>query len=222
MEKTTGIVIKCKDYTETSQLVWIYTRDFGKIKLVAKGSRARTKKFQGKIDLFNVIDVVFYRSIRGDLHTLGECNISETFKAIRTDLNRLALASYMVELLEAVTPLEDPNSEIFCISIQALRWLSEDMDLKFLQSIYEIKVLQHSGSFPNIDARTDISNGIKAIIKMVRVSSCVERLKLSPAQLDELSQLLRIIIDYSLGKRLKSLTFFNSLEQADLEPQLVP
>ncbi len=38
-------------------------------------------------------------------------------------------------------------------------------------------------------------------------------------QIEEISQLLRIIIDYSLGKRLKSLTFLNSLEQAGLELQ---
>ncbi len=173
MEKTTGIVIKCKDYSETSQLIWLYSKDFGKIKFVAKGSRARTKKFQGKLDLFNIVDVVFYRSIKGDLHTLGECNIAETFSGIRSDLNSLALASYMVELLDAVTPLEDPNIDIFSVSSQMLRWISEGKDLKFLQAIYEIKLLQHSGSFPNLDSRTDISNGSKAIIKMLRSSNAI-------------------------------------------------
>jgi DNA repair protein RecO (recombination protein O) len=221
MEKTTGIVIKCKDYSETSQLVWLYTKDFGKIKLVAKGSRTRSKKFQGKIDLFNVIEIVFYKSIKGELHTLGECSVKEAFEPIRNDLNRFALSSYIAELIDAMTPLEDPNDDIFLIALQAMRNVCKGMDIKFVQSLCEIKLLHCTGSFPNIDARTDISNGVKAMIKMIRYSKTADRVKPSPVQLDELGRILRIIIDYSLGKRLKSLTFFNNLEPSSFEQELV-
>lgn len=211
MDKTIGIVIKCKDYSETSQLVWLYTKDFGKIKLVAKGSRGRSKKLSGKIDLFNVIDVIFYRSHRGDLHTLGECSVIEPYSAIRLDLERLACASYVAELLDASTAVEDPNSEIFSLLLDILKGLADGKDPKFLQCIFEIKLMHYSGHWQGLDNRKDISNGVKAIIKRVEDEKAVDKLKISDAQLDELGRLLRIIIDYSVGKRLKSLSFLEAV-----------
>lgn len=166
MEKTIGLVIKCKDYSETSQLVWLYTKDFGKIKLIAKGSRKKSK-----IDLFNLCEIEFYKS-RGELHTLGECYVTETFDRIRRDLHRLAVASYMAELVNVFTGLEDPSSEIYFLIVSAFKNLAEGKDPR---RIFEAKLMQYLGNLPQ--------------------------------------DLDRLIIDYTGGKRLKSLDFLKEVEK---------
>lgn len=145
MEKTTGLVIKCKDYSETSQLVWLYTRDFGKIKVIAKGSRKKSK-----IDLFNLCEFEFYRS-RGELHTLGEYYVSETFDNIRRDLHRLAVASYMAELINVFTGLEDPSSEIYSLLVSVFKQLADGKDSRLIRRSFETKLTQCLGYSCGID-----------------------------------------------------------------------
>ncbi len=166
MEKTVGIVIKAKDYSETSQLVWLYTRDFGKIKVIAKGSRKKLR-----IDLFNICEFVFYKS-RGELHTLGEYYIQETFDKIRQDLHRVAVASYIAELVNVFTGLEDPSPEIYSLVVSAFKNLAEGKDPRH---VFETRLMQYLGNLPE--------------------------------------DLNRLIIDYTGGKRLKSLDFLKEVEK---------
>lgn len=208
MEKTIGIVIKCKDYRETSQLVWLYTRDFGKVKVIAKASRANVKRFKGKIDLFNHCEIVFYKNPRNELHLLNECDILEPFSRIRLDLHKFAVASYIVELTEACTGLEDPNKEIYDLLSNVLKWLEDGKEPDFIRCVFELKLLKYSGSLPKID---NVTKGVKAIIHRILEYRAIDKLRILAAQLEELKGVLRLIIDYSVGKRLKSLGFLEEI-----------
>lgn len=204
MEKTIGFVIKCKDYRETSQLVWLYSKDFGKIKVIAKGSRNQIKKFKTKLDLFSLCDIVFHRSLRSELHSLNECEIVEPFSEIRQDLDRLATASYIAELLTVSTGLEDPCNELFFLTMDVFKWLANGKDPGFLLCVFEIKFMQYQGDFPNIN---NVTSGVKAIIRSILQSKAIDKLRITALQLEELRKVLRIAIDFSVGKRLKSLEF---------------
>lgn len=206
MEKTKGIVIKCKDYSETSQLVWLFTRDFGKIKIIAKGSRTSIKKFKGKLDLFNLCEIVFYKSARSELHTVSECEVIEPFSKIRQDLHRLAVASYISELLEVSAALEDPSKEIYSLAEDVFKWLNEGKNPNFIRFYFEIKLSHFSGNLPKLD---NITKGVAKILE----SKSVDKLRASPKQLEELRDLSRLVIDYSVDKRLKSLEFLEEVER---------
>lgn len=206
MEKTVGIVIRCKDYSESSQLVWLYTKDFGKIKVIAKGSRASIKKFKGKLDLFNLCDVVFYRSPRRELHTLSECDVLEPFSKIRLDLNRLAAASYFAELVDTSVGLEDPSREVYSLVIDIFRWLADGKDPVFLRCIFEIRLMHYLGILPRIE---NVSKGVMRIL----ASKAIDKLKISRVQLDELKNVARLSVDYLVPKRLKSMDFLEEIER---------
>lgn len=211
IKKTEGIVIRCKDLTETSQLVWFYTKDFGKLKVVAKGSRARTKKFKSKLDLFSQNEIVFYINPKGELHTLTESEIIEPFTEIRTDIAKMAVASYIVELLDNSVAIEDPGKEIYSLVMSTFKWLKRTEEIDFLKLVFEIKLLQYSGTLPEPEG---ISKGASAIVrKVVQTGNfdSLRKLKVSRSQLRELKKVIGLIIDYSVGKRLKSLDFLEEV-----------
>lgn len=211
MDKTVAVVIKCKDYSESSQLIWLYTRDFGKIKVIAKGSRRGSKKFQTKLDLFDHIDIIVYKHQRRELHKLTECTVIESFSQIRTDLGKLATAIYMAELLDSSTGLEIPDGRIYDLVLDFLNQLGEGRDPVFLQCFFEIKLLQFLGYQPRIDKSDTLSQGTRAIIGRVLESKPVDKLKISPVQLTELQEKMRLIVDSTLEKRLKSLAFLEDV-----------
>lgn len=217
IEKTEGIVIKCKDLTETSQLVWFYTVDFGKLKAVAKGSRARTKKFKSKFDLFNQNEILFYHNPKRELHTLSESDIIEPFTEIRSDISKMAVASYMVELLDNLVGLEDPNREIYSLLLGVFKWMQEKNEIDFIKLVFEVKLLQYSGVLPEPEG---INKGVRAIFdKVVRTNGIgsLKKLKISKSQMHELQTAIRLIVDYTVGKRLKSLDFLEEVSCAEKE-----
>lgn len=235
IQKTEGIIIKCKDFTDTSQLVTFFTKDFGKLKVVAKGSRAKSKKFKGKMDLFIESEIIFYRKTRTELHTLSECSIIDTHSQIRSDFDHVATASYVSELLEVSVGVEDPIKGLYELVKDVFGWLQEEKDLQWVRNVFEIKLLQLLGHLPQMQlcgkcngslgeivffepengwfcdrcgsGKRKISRGVFAIIEKIAYSPRFQMIKISKTQKEELNNLMRLFIDFSVGKRLKSLDF---------------
>ena len=102
-ERTEGIVLRRQSVTESSLIVTWYTREFGKLKTLAKGARRPKGPFQGKIDLFYRDEIVFLPAKRSDLHLLHDCFLEEPHARLRKTVESLTAASYASELVELAT-----------------------------------------------------------------------------------------------------------------------
>ena len=59
LEKTDAIVIRLVDFSETSCVVTLFSRDYGKSNALAKGARRPKGPFDSDLDLFTVCRIVF-------------------------------------------------------------------------------------------------------------------------------------------------------------------
>ncbi len=124
VENTPAILLRTTRFSDTSLIVEWFTEMHGKLKTVAKGARRPKSGFAGKLDLFFDAEISFIRSRRSDLHTLREVALREVHGGLRTDLERVALASYFVELIELVTELEHPAPDIYGLLQRAFAHLA--------------------------------------------------------------------------------------------------
>jgi DNA repair protein RecO (recombination protein O) len=124
VHSTPAILLRKIRLTETSLITCWLTPGFGRIKTVAKGALRPKNRLAGILDLFHLCEIQFQPARSGDLHTLREANLSESFPGLRTDYARVALASYATELLERATESETPVPELFDLLLRALRFLS--------------------------------------------------------------------------------------------------
>jgi DNA repair protein RecO (recombination protein O) len=124
VHSTPAILLRKIRLTETSLITCWLTPEFGRIKTVAKGALRPKNRLAGILDLFHLCEIQFQPARSGDLHTLREANLSESFPGLRTDYARVALASYATELLERATESETPVPELFDLLLRALRFLS--------------------------------------------------------------------------------------------------
>ncbi len=60
-EKAVGLVIRVVDFSETSCIVTIFTREFGKVAGLAKGARRLKGPFDSALDLLSQVRLVFLR-----------------------------------------------------------------------------------------------------------------------------------------------------------------
>jgi DNA repair protein RecO (recombination protein O) len=122
-----AIVLRLSDYSETSQIVTMFTAESGLVRLSAKGSRRGTKKkFSAGLDLLEYGDVG-YVPPRGDagLGTLTEWTQRDLFSGLRRDLARQYGGLYAAEVVSRLTEEFDPHVNLFDDLLRLLRILSD-------------------------------------------------------------------------------------------------
>src|SRR5579863_559827 len=147
-ERAEGIVLRRQTVTESSLIVTWYTREFGKLKTMAKGARRIKGPFQGKIDLFYRDEIVFLRSRRGDLHLLHDCFLEDAHARLRNSVESLTASSYVCELVDLATESEDPNETIYDLLATILGTL-EVRQNGVLLIWFELRLLAAAGWKPS-------------------------------------------------------------------------
>lgn len=123
MESTPALLLRRTKFSETSLIITWLTRDFGKLKTMARGARGPKSSFAGMLDLFFETEISFIRSRRSELHTLREAVILDPHEGLRHAYERVELGAYFVELIEMTTEPEAPVPELFDLLQRALRYL---------------------------------------------------------------------------------------------------
>ena len=101
-------MLHTRPFKETSLLVDLFTRNHGKISVIAKGAQ----RPKSKIGTIKTPSCLFFVSCtgRGELKTLTHCEIKEYFFPIAEAFNSVV---YLNELLIKLLEKEDPHPEIF-------------------------------------------------------------------------------------------------------------
>ncbi|MFM7928683.1 MAG: DNA repair protein RecO, partial [Pirellula sp.] len=81
LEKTDAIVLKTVEWSETSLVVTLFTRDFGKISAIAKGARRLKSPFESALDLLSLSSVVFLKKSGESLDLLTEAKLLRRFRS---------------------------------------------------------------------------------------------------------------------------------------------
>jgi DNA repair protein RecO (recombination protein O) len=111
------ICLRKHEFSETSQILTLMTRNHGLLKLMAKGAHRRTKagssKFDGGVDLLDFGDAVFTDDSSRDLATLTEWKLLEGNLGLRKSLRGIYLALYSTEMVTLLFEEHDAHPEVF-------------------------------------------------------------------------------------------------------------
>jgi DNA repair protein RecO (recombination protein O) len=112
-EKATALVLRFIEFSETSAVVSLFTREFGKVQALAKGARRPKGPFESALDLLGVCRIVFLRKSSEALDLLTEAKLERRFRVENAGLRGLNAAYYVAELLRELTDDGDPHPELF-------------------------------------------------------------------------------------------------------------
>jgi DNA repair protein RecO (recombination protein O) len=150
-EKATGLVVRTYDWSETSRIAVIWTREFGKVRVLAKGGRRLKSSFEVALDLLTVCSIVLIRKSSGGLDLLTEARVEERFPGLRRDLQAMYSGYYIAELLGEGTQDYDPHPALFELTLDTLRKLGAGGDVAGLIAAYEFGWLGELGLRPVLD-----------------------------------------------------------------------
>ena len=88
--KTEAVVLRTRKQGETSKILSLYTKNFGKISVIAKGARSIKSKYLGALETLNYISIIIYRKEQRSLQYLREADIIHSFPDIHAQLGKMA------------------------------------------------------------------------------------------------------------------------------------
>src|SRR5947208_9694361 len=123
-EKATALVLRTTDYSETSRIATLWTREFGKVRALAKGGRRLKSSFENALDLLTLCSIVLLRKSSGGLDLLTEAQVVRRFSGLAATLPSLYGAYYVAELLDSATQENDPHPVLFDSTVETLEALN--------------------------------------------------------------------------------------------------
>jgi DNA repair protein RecO (recombination protein O) len=139
--KTDAIVLKSMRYRDTSKIVTFYSRRFGKIKGIAKGARDTRSKFGASLEPLTIASVVLYKKEHREIQLISQCDIVRRFKRSTADIDRMAVALSVLDVVHQVTHDEEENPPLYKLIVDTLEAIERaEKNVENLFHAFEIRL----------------------------------------------------------------------------------
>ena len=176
-----GLVVREIESGENDKRITLLTADRGKITVSAKGAKSLKSKYMNAIGLFTYGN--YEITERSGFSWLGGASIIEPFYPIRDDIDRLALASYIVDVAGELSGAEEPAEDLLRLTLNTLYAIANDIKPHSqIKAVYELRAMVMSGYMPMLEGcglcgkdksalmYLDIMNG------MLKCEDCIKKL----------------------------------------------
>jgi len=146
---TRGLVLNRTNYGEADRIITVITSDLGKINLIVKGARRSASRLAGGIELFSVSELTIIRG-RSDLATLISARPKDQFAHISSDLERIELGFYLLNLINKTTEA-NAEADYFNLLAIALHSLNQPATApQIVKNWFEAQLIKLSGHQPDL------------------------------------------------------------------------
>lgn len=125
MIKTEAIVLHRYPYSDSSWIVKVLTEESGIVSFILKGAKRKDSPFKGAMDPLALSEVVFHQKPGTELQFVKEATLLSWHSEIRENLESLAVAQVMAEILYRYAPPGVPLEEEFHLLKNALQQLDQ-------------------------------------------------------------------------------------------------
>jgi len=159
--KVEGIILSYTNYSESSKILNVYTKQYGRIGILSKGCRSIKSNLRVVSDKMAYGYFNIYYKPNG-LSSLISVDIINGFNNIKKDIEKISYAAYIIDLISQVEK-ETKSKDLYDILISSLIKIEDGLNPKVITSIVEFKCLSYLGVLPSIDACVICGNDKKII-----------------------------------------------------------
>lgn len=158
--RTQAVVLGHIEYGEADRILKLFTYEKGKITAIAKGVRKIRSRKAGHLEPFTRANLFLAKGRNLDIITQAET--VNPYIGLREDLQRLAYAAYVVEVLDRFTYEEGQNINLFRLLTDTLSRLETHQDPATVVHYYEIRMLDLLGFRPQLFECIDCGAEVQA------------------------------------------------------------
>jgi len=212
--RTKGLVINKQERGEADELLTLYTKDYGKIKILARAIRKISSKLRSGIDIFYLSEIEF---IQGRIYKrLTDAFVVEKFSNLRKNIKKLTEACRISKVLEDIISVEEKDERIWNLLLLSFKNLdkseSGDIDYNFPYYYFVWNLFSFLGYRPELyfcvvcqkkpePSKVYFSEAEGGIV----CDDCAKSMERVPPVTEDVIKILRIILrnDWNMFSRLK-------------------
>ncbi len=175
-----AVVLNHRSLGEADKLLTLYTRERGKIRGVARGARRPRNRFLATSQPFSQAELLLYQG-KG-LYYVSQSQLVTSFYTLREQLDRMAAAAYVSELLDVLVEEACPQPRVFAFLVSTLHLLTATPDLRPALRYFELGLLAELGWSPESSrcagcGRSPLDGGVKVSSRLggIICPACGER-----------------------------------------------
>ena len=134
---------------ESDRLITLLSPELGKLRIMVRGARKVTSKLGGHLDVLNRVIINFSEGRTFYLATGAQAQ--EAFGSIKKDLDRTAMALYLSELTDRLTPEEQAQPAVYSLLVKVFRYINEIGLTPIIARYTELHLLAESGYLPELN-----------------------------------------------------------------------
>lgn len=161
MYNAEAIIVRVRDFQEADKIAVLLTREEGKLQAVAKGARRPRNRYAAAFQLFTHLKGSFFHGRNMD--TVSQLDIIDSFRHLRADLDRMAYATYVCELIDELVKEKQPNESIYLLLLTSLHLLNApELAPEPVLRAFELKLLAILGLRPSLTECVVCGNAVGA------------------------------------------------------------
>jgi len=143
-----AIVLASRKFSEADRIIVLYTKNYGKLSVIAKGVRKPKSRKRGHLEVFSHIK--FSASRGKTLDIVTEVELINSFLSVRKSLRKASVAFFFVETVGRLTRDEAKNERLFALLYHYLKSLPRAKALRQYRYRFTKDVLVLLGFWPKL------------------------------------------------------------------------
>ncbi len=210
--KTSGIVLRTTKYGESGIIATLLTRDFGRVSAIAQGVRSKNSKLRAGLQLFSYSEIVMYKAKhKNGLYHLDEMEILESFPALRSDLLKMAYATYFAEVVKDSANDDSPDEDVLSLMLNTLFAIDRGLcGFEKIKTVFEWRLAMILGYAPNLCGCAKCGNDQICSLSLAEGTSLCELCAKDVHGIASLSSTMQAIIGYIVSAENKKIFSFDA------------
>ncbi len=146
-----AVVLRTYKSGEADRVVVLYTKDHGKVRVLAKGARKSSSRLGSTLETLGYVRVDLVKS-RGQFYIARHVAHLDPLRTLRGSYPRISAGYAVVEAVDAIPTEETPDDEIFALLVRVLTTLNDErFDPTLVPASFFLRLLALDGSAPVLD-----------------------------------------------------------------------
>lgn len=169
--KAEGVVLKRTNFSEKDKLITVFTRNLGKITLIAKGIRNIQSKKAPHLELFTHVSM--YIAMGKSLDIVTEAYTIEVYPHLRKNLEKVAYAYSITEIIDRLCAERQEHRNIYELLVRTLDKIDKSaegsikplIDEFILETLWELGYLVRGKVFAHDELKTYLEEVMEKNLK---------------------------------------------------------
>lgn len=148
-EVVVGIILKTTPYKDNDMILHVYTREYGKIGIIARGVRKITSKNARACQQLMISE--FTIRLKKGLSSLIKATPIDYLRHVKESLESEIVANYILEYFYRYIEDNDPIEEEYTILYQCLKTIDQGYQPLLVYLLFNVFILDHNGVSLDVD-----------------------------------------------------------------------